>query len=245
MTLKNTYRKICILIVLTLILCGCATSCIRQDDAPPFVPPDVESKKYPTIIIDAGHGGEDGGAVGKNGVYEKDLNLKIALELKAMLDAKGIPTRLTRTDDTLLYDRNVDYQGRKKALDMAARLAIVEEYENAVFVSIHMNSFPQSQYSGIQVYYSENNSKSLTLARLLQSFSVTNLQPDNTRKVKPSSGSIYLLEKIEHPAVLIECGFLSNDEECRLLCTDEYRSRLCMTLCSALINYFDSCGNSS
>ncbi len=238
-------RKILRFIVFSVIFALLACSCEKSEAPPMFTPPDVQKKAYPTVIIDAGHGGEDGGAVGKNGVYEKELNLKIALELKAMLEALGVPTRLTRTDDTLLYDRNADYQGHKKALDMAARLAIAKEYENAIFVSIHMNSFPQSQYNGLQVYYSENNESSLVLARLLQSLAVKNIQPSNTRKVKPSSGNIYLLEKIQHPAVLIECGFLSNDEECRLLCSDEYRSRLSMTLCSAIMNYFEACGNSS
>ncbi|MBE6576792.1 MAG: hypothetical protein E7653_01475 [Ruminococcaceae bacterium] len=238
---KKFFYSVAFLLLFSVLI----SSCAKRQDPPIFIPPDVTKKNYPTVIIDAGHGGEDGGAVGTNGIYEKELNLMIASELRDLLEAKGIPTRLTRTEDILLYDRNTDYQGRKKALDMAARLAIAQEYENAIFVSIHMNSFPQEKYSGLQVYYSENDACSRSLAELIQSLTVKNIQPSNTRKIKPSSGNIYLLEKISHPAVLIECGFLSNRQECALLCSEEYRARLCMTLCSSIINYFETYGNCS
>lgn len=198
---------------------------------------------YPVVIIDAGHGGEDSGAIGRNGVLEKDLNLKIALELNTLLTSAGIETRLTRTEDILLYDKNSDYEGHKKKLDMTERLRIVQEYENAVFISIHMNSFPQERYSGLQVYYSQNSPLSIDLAQTVQELTKKNLQPDNDRKIKCSGEDIYLLHKITHPAILIECGFLSNASECQSLCSDEYRSRLCMTLYCAILNYFE--GNTS
>ena len=206
-------------------------------------PPDTEQSNYPTVIIDAGHGGEDGGAIGVGGALEKDINLKIALELEQLLRASGISTRLTRSEDILLYDRNSDYQGHKKEQDMAARLAIVKEYESAIFVSIHMNSFPQSKYRGLQVYYSENCSLSRELAQIIQSTATKNLQPENTRKIKPSGDNIYLLKQITHPCVLIECGFLSNPEECALLCSENYRQRLSLSIYSAIMNYFDSLEN--
>lgn len=239
---------ICISIILASAVLICALYPlirISAKDPPSFEPPDVTQKRYPTVIIDAGHGGEDGGAVGVNGILEKDLNLSIALALYEMLCSRGIPARLTRTDDTLLYDRDTNYQGHKKALDMVARLAISEEYESAIFVSIHMNSFTQSKYSGLQVYYSENDARSHALAELIQSLAVTNLQPENNRKTKPSDGNIYLLDKISHPAVLVECGFLSNNEECTLLCTSEYQNRLVLTLFSSILKYFEACANIS
>ncbi len=201
-----------------------------------------EASKYqnhPTVIIDAGHGGEDGGAIGVNGTLEKDINLAIALELEEMLRAAGIKTRLTRDTDTLLYDRNSDYHGHKKSQDMAARLAIAEEYERAVFISIHMNSFPQSKYKGLQVYYSPNSPLSAELAQMVQDIVATNLQPTNTRKIKQSDSNIYLLDKIQHPAILVECGFLSNPEECALLGDKQYRSKLCLVIYSAIVDYFD------
>lgn len=204
--------------------------------------PQTESKyaNAPTVIIDAGHGGEDGGAIGVNGVYEKDLNLEIALELEQMLSAMGINVRLTRDSDILLYDVNSDYEGHKKEQDFAARVAIAEEYGNAIFISIHMNSFSQSQYSGLQVYYSENSPFSVSLAQTVQELVAANLQPGNTRQIKPSNSNIYLLEKITHPAILVECGFISNVAECENLCSEEYRSRLCLVLCSAIAGYIDS-----
>ena len=200
----------------------------------------TESLNAPTVIIDAGHGGEDGGAVGIDGTLEKDLNLSIALELEEILRSQGIKTRLTRDTDILLYDKNSDYQGHKKIQDAAARIAIAEEYKNAVFVSIHMNSFSQSKYSGLQVYYSENSPSSSALAEAVQTLVSQNLQPNNKRKIKPSEGNIYILKKVTLPAILVECGFLSNPEECKALNSPEYRSRLCMILYTAISQYLQN-----
>ena len=205
--------------------------------------PEATEPKFkfaPVVIIDAGHGGEDGGAVGINGVYEKDLNLSIASELEEMLSSAGIKTRLTRDTDILLYDKSSDYHGHKKSQDAAARIAIANEYEDAIFISIHMNSFPQSKYSGLQVYYSENSPLSATLAQQVQSAVAKNLQPENTRSIKPCGGNIFILEKIEHPTILIECGFLTNPQECEALSTAEYRSRLCTVIFFALTEYLEN-----
>ena len=195
------------------------------------------SQAYPTVIIDAGHGGEDGGAIGKNGVYEKDLNLIIANELQDMLRASGIEVVMTREDDTMLYDRNVDFKGRKKLLDLAARLKTSESYENAVFISIHMNSFPQEKYNGIQVYYSVNDTRSKYLAEKIQSTVCNTIQKKNSRSVKAAGSNIYLLDRIKSPAVLIECGFISNYEECELLCTEEYRQKLTFSIFCGIMSY--------
>lgn len=199
----------------------------------------------PTVIIDAGHGGEDGGAVGADGSYEKDINLAIALELEELLRSAGISTRLTRDTDTLLYDKASNYQGHKKIQDAEARLAVASEYDNAIFVSIHVNSFPQSKYNGLQVYYSENSPLSAVLAEKIQSLTVLNLQPDNTRKIKAAGDNIYIMKKLTHPAVLVECGFISNPEECKLLGTAEYRSRLCAVLFAAISDYLENTANKS
>jgi N-acetylmuramoyl-L-alanine amidase len=182
--------------------------------------------KYPIIIIDAGHGGEDGGAIGKDNILEKDINLQIAKMLDEMLRSAGYRTIMTRNDDRMLYDRNVDYKGRKKRLDLEARLNIAESQENAIFISIHMNAFPDSQYHGLQVYYSANHPSSVILAEQIQADSKSQLLPDNERKTKPSNGTSYLLDNIDHPSVLIECGFLSNEKECKKLSTTEYQLQL-------------------
>ncbi len=194
-------------------------------------------KKYPTVIIDAGHGGEDGGAIGKNGIYEKELNLAIASDLAAMLRVDGINVIMTRETDILLYDRNADYKGRKKQLDLAARVKIAEETEDCIFVSIHMNSFPQEKYSGLQVYYSENEPTSKLLAESIQASVCEYIQKENTRNVKKASSNIFLLDRIRKPAVLIECGFLSNPQECELLTSEEYRQKLTLAIFGGITEY--------
>ena len=211
---------------------------IAHDSTPPVY--EEEGSSRPVIIIDAGHGGEDGGASGEGNVLEKDINLKIALALDEMLRSVGYETVMTRTDDRLLYDRNVDYKGRKKQLDLAARLAIAQGYEQAIFVSIHMNAFPQSQYRGLQVYYSENHPDSVQLAQQIQADSRSFLMPDNHRKIKSSNGTSYLLDHITHPSVLVECGFLSNPEEGRLLATEEYQRKLATILFGAISDFYEN-----
>ena len=122
---------------------------------------------------------------------------------------------------------------KQKVLDLAARKRIVEENENAIFVSIHMNSFPDARYSGLTVYYSENTPESFEIAEYLRKDVVTLLQPNNNRVLKPG-GNIYLLKRAACPAILVECGFVSNPEECALLSTEEYRQRLSFVIYSSL-----------
>ena len=195
------------------------------------------SVSYPTIIIDAGHGGEDGGAIGKNGAYEKDINLEIAKKLKKRLDEKGIPCVLTRSTDILLYDRNADFEGKKKKLDLLARKEFAEKYGNAIFISIHQHSYPKEQYSGFQVYYSPNNDTSVLIANLLEK-SVSKALPDTRcRPSKIGTSSIYLLDKLQCPAILVECGFISNQTECIRLCNEEYQNRLCDAIVAGIIDF--------
>ncbi len=195
------------------------------------------------FVIDAGHGGEDGGAVGYvNGIPqpEKDINLKIAQALAQALEDAGATVVMTRTEDTLLYDRNSDYEGRKKALDMAARLAVVEAAQatgdTVLFISIHQNTFPQARYRGLQVYYSANHDESAALAGIIQETAREQLAPDNDRKTKVGD-AIYLLKQLQCPAVLVECGFLSNPEECAALATEEYQNRVAYAVFCALREY--------
>ena len=191
------------------------------------------------VVIDAGHGGEDGGAVGINGCYEKNINLQIAKKLQTFLSGMGIKSILTRDTDILLYNRNENYEGRKKHLDMLARLKITNSYENVIFVSIHQNAFPQEKYSGFQIYYSQNNEASLALAKTVEEDIKKYLQPDNNRKAKMSAGSIYLLDNLTCPSVLLECGFLSNGEECALLCSEEYQNDLCAVIANSIERFLN------
>ncbi len=186
------------------------------------------------VVLDAGHGGEDGGASSQSGLLEKDLNLELTLILRDMLMANGIEVVLTRETDTLLYDRNVDYQGRKKALDFAERKRIAEECSDAVFVSIHMNTYPRPDCHGLQVWYSPNHPDSRVLAHGLQDSVRSLLQPDNTRDVKAAGSNIYLLHHLTMPAVLVECGFLSNPAEAERLSDTDYQKQLAFSLFLAI-----------
>ena len=193
--------------------------------------------KYAKVIIDAGHGGEDGGASSKAGLVEKDVNLSIAKMLADMLKINGVDVIMTREDDRLLYDRNCDFKGRKKKLDLAARKAIADSNPDAIFISIHMNSYPDAIYSGLQVWYSPQAKGSEALAELIQTRCRESLQKNNTRKIKAATSSIYLLDGATIPSVLIECGFLSNAEEAERFESDEYRKRVAFTIYCAVMDY--------
>lgn len=192
-----------------------------------------------TVVIDPGHGGRDGGATALSNVPEKELNLNIALYLRDMLKCAGINVVLTRDEDIMLEH---DGAGSKKSGDLIARREIAQSVENAIFVSIHMNSFPIEKYRGLQVYYSQNNTLSESLAAHIQSCIKNGLQRDNDRKIKPAGDNIFLLDQLDCPAVLIECGFLSNASEASMLCDTEYQRILAFYICSALIEFISESG---
>jgi len=190
-----------------------------------------EAPPIACVVIDAGHGGEDGGTASAAGVLEKDLNLSVAFALRDLFEAAGVPVVMTRTEDKLLYDRNLDFQGRKKVLDLAARRLVAEKTAAeagqqgggvCLFISIHMNAFPQPQYSGMQVWYGTGHPLSAEVAGRIQSASAA-IMPDNHRKIKAAGSNIYLLDRIQTPAVLVECGFLSNPAEAERLSRESYR----------------------
>jgi len=187
-----------------------------------------------TVVIDPGHGGRDGGAVGNDGTLEKDLNLAVALKLKAILESADVRVVMTRETDVELASPDSPH---KKADDLKARLNLAENQKKAIFVSIHMNNFPIQKYSGFQVYYSENSKQSLTLAQTVQDGAQSALGNTMDRKVKPAGDSIYLLAHLEIPAVLVECGFLSNEEERELLKSDAYQKKLALSLSASLLTY--------
>ena len=142
------------------------------------------SPSPPVILIDAGHGGEDGGAFSADGVLEKDLNLAMSRDVAALCLIFGIPYEMTRDEDVLLYDRYGElesYEGRKKSLDLKNRLRMAEELDTVLFLSIHMNKFPSEGVKGFQVYYSDNAADSRPLAESVQSFVKSHVQPYNER----------------------------------------------------------------
>ena len=210
--------------------------------APKALPVSSSESIPVTVVLDPGHGGEDGGACTYGGLAEKELNLLIAKEVYQMLSAVGIRAVMTRTEDVLLYDPNADHEGRKKSMDLAARLKIARETPNAILVSIHMNAFPESKYGGLQVYYSTEAEGSRILAETVQGDNKTYLSPDNERLVKAAGKNIYLLDRFEGTGILVECGFLSNPEDRERLNSPEYRHRLSALLFCSILKYLSGGG---
>ncbi len=200
----------------------------------------TSAEHVPVVILDAGHGGEDCGTIGINGVYEKDLNLSMTTLLAAQLRASGVQVVETRTGDYLLYDPATVTPGHKKAEDLAGRAAFAEQYPDALFVSIHMNSFPSEKYSGLQVWYQNASVSGGQLATAIQNTVREQLQPNNHRVVKPSNGSMYLLDHVPCTSVLIECGFLTNRDECEKLSGKEYQKELSFVLFCVIMNYINT-----
>ena len=191
----------------------------------------------PLIILDAGHGGEDGGAVAADGTMEKDINLSITLKLNALLCSLGFRTLLTRSDDTLHYDASAGSMREKKIADLHYRLSCTEQTPDCVLLSIHQNRYTDPKYDGAQMFYSTNHPYSEFLAQCLQDAFVAKLQPENTRKIKPCGTEIFLLYQADIPAVMAECGFLSNVTECDNLKDETYQQQIAVCIVNGLLHF--------
>ena len=194
-------------------------------------------EKKGTVVLDAGHGGEDGGAVGVNGELEKNINLAIALELEKYLKQNNFEVVMIRTGDYSVGDQSLSTVAERKRSDTKARLRTIEETGDCIFLSIHQNHFSQSKYDGAQVFYSENREESAALAETIRENIVSTLQPDNHRENKPAGDGIYLLHNCQVPAVLVECGFLSNPAEAEKLNQESYQKAMASAIYNGLIDY--------
>ncbi|MGI6255599.1 MAG: N-acetylmuramoyl-L-alanine amidase [Acutalibacter sp.] len=197
-------------------------------------------EKRPTIVVDAGHGGEDGGAVGVGGVVEKNVNLAIALALAEDLKAANFPVVLVRDGDVSVGDQSLSTIAERKRSDTLNRVRLVEETGDCILISIHQNHFSQSQYSGAQMFYSPNNEESSLLAESIRQSVVSSLQPENTRQNKEAGEEIYLLTHCQVPAVLVECGFLSNPEEAALLEQESYQKDMAAAIYNGLMAFLEA-----
>ena len=191
------------------------------------------------IVIDAGHGGEDGGAVSCSGKIESYFNLQIALRMNDLLHLLGYDTVMIRSTDTSVYTAGATIS-QKKVSDLKQRVRIVNRTNNALLLSIHQNTFPEEKYSGAQVFYAKTPG-SEELAKRLQDDLVSTLNPGSSRKAKQGSG-IYLLDKIGTTGVLVECGFLSNQQEEAKLQMPDYQKKLCCVISSGLVRFLASDG---
>ncbi|MCI9553533.1 MAG: N-acetylmuramoyl-L-alanine amidase, partial [Acutalibacter sp.] len=201
--------------------------------------------KKGTIVVDAGHGGEDGGAVAVNGVLEKDINLAIALELEKDLKQNNFEVIMVRNSDVSVGDSSLGTVSERKRSDTRARLRLVEETGECILISIHQNHFSEEKYSGAQVFYSANREESASLAESIRQNIVGSLQPDNKRENKQAGSNIYLMNNCQVPAVLVECGFLSNYAETEKLCTESYQKDMAAAIYNGLIDYLQENMNES
>ena len=193
--------------------------------------------KSTCVIIDAGHGGVDGGAVSCTGVYESHLNLQIALKLEDLMHLLGIRTVMIRDTDRSVYTEG-NTIAAKKVSDIKERTRIVNSTPNALLVSIHQNNFPDPRYNGTQIFYN-GQQQSKELAKQLQSTFRSTLSPNNRRQAKKSS-RVYLMEHINCTAVLVECGFLSNPQEEAKLRESTYQAGICCVIASGISQYLNT-----
>ncbi len=196
----------------------------------------VMDRQY-CVVIDPGHGGEDGGAVSRSGIPESAFNLEISLRLNDLMNLLGYDTKMLRTSDISIYTKG-ETLSQKKISDLKERVKLVNETDNAVLLSIHQNFYPDERYSGAQVFYPKTEG-SKQLAKQLQVAFSSILNQNSNRLAKPSSG-VYLMEHIQCPGVLIECGFLSNTSEEEKLKNPEYQKKLCAVIAVATCQYLSN-----
>lgn len=206
-------------------LCCCLLSCTLLFHGCAIKPANTLPQEY--VLIDAGHGGFDGGAVATDGSCEKDYNLSISLILRDILKVCGISVVMTRETDTALAP--------KKSEDMRQRLALYEGAQSVI--SIHQNQFPIPRYNGTQTFYSSQNVKSKALAEAIQSAVTQHIQPDNHRPVKAVENGVFLFNNTTASAALVECGFLSNETELQKLKTPEYQQQLSFAITLGYFTY--------
>lgn len=222
-----------LVILIAALIISCVDPIVNSilADVKPAVKTEFVKK---TIIIDPGHGGADPGALGVNGSLEKELNLELALTLRDLFVMCGFDVIMTRDDDRMLTTGD---SGSKKAQDLSARLSVARDHPDAIFVSIHMNKFPDASVHGAQVYYSKNHPSSKYLAEEIRKYVAASVQPSNKRQIKEATSAIFILDRIENPSVLVECGFVSNSMEEALLRDREYRTALATAICGAVVGF--------
>ena len=198
---------------------------------------DASSKKsYPTIVLDAGHGGLDPGKVGVNDVLEKDINLAIVKKLQALLEEEGFTIHLTRESDKILAPAN---SKSPKKDDMIKRIELVTELNPFFTVSIHQNSFTDPSVNGPQVFYYKDSEESATMAQVLQDVLNVQLNPEKKRAPQANT-NYYLLTRTPTPTVIVECGFLSNPTEADLLTQESYQDRVAKAIFLGILSYYES-----
>lgn len=219
-------------LIMTIILIAAAI--LLSQNTTYLVSNSKTEVKNPRIVIDAGHGGNDPGKIGVSGEKEKDINLAIAKKLEKLLKKADVEVIMTRNKDVGLYNPN---SSNKKVDDMRKRCQLIDESEAHFTVSIHQNSYHQGAIRGSQVFYYEHSDEGERIAKLLQTKLVSKLDKKNKRKAK-ANDSYYLLRKTKNPTIIVECGFLSNPEEAKLLSDEDYQNQIARAICEGILEFF-------
>lgn len=230
----NLFKRFLPQLVIIFVLCVLSGVGIVREN---IVSTAAHANNVPKIIIDAGHGGFDGGAVAQDGTNEKDINLQIATRVYEHLTLQGFDVLMTRTTDSgTENDPDATIRQRKKS-DLQNRLKMMEENPDAIYVSIHLNKFTTSAANGAQVFYTKKFQEARVLGDCIQQSIVYYLQPENSRVIKQGTDSTYLLKNAAVPTVIVECGFLSNKSELTRLKTKEYQSQLAFSVAMGICDY--------
>ena len=228
----SPYKYVILVVVGLLLLASIGRSLHSIIEATPTM---ASLHTLPTIVIDPGHGGVDGGAVGVDGIVEKNINLNISLAMRDLFVVNGFDVVMTRETDISIHDEGIKGTRKQKTSDLHNRLAIAHEHPDTIFISIHQNKFGDSRSHGTQIFFGPNAPESEALAQITQERFRTFLQPENTRQKKKAGKNLFLMYTAKCPAILIECGFLSNAQEAALLSQTEYQYKVAFTaLCSVL-----------
>ena len=188
------------------------------------------------LVIDAGHGGEDGGATSPTGLIESGVNLDIAKRLESLAGFFGIKTAMTRESETIKYPASAKTVRERKAFDQKSRIALINSFENAVLISIHQNKYTDPRSRGSQVFFSSTQG-SLDFAEITQCRLAEALYPENRRLATRISDSIFIMKRALCPAILVECAFLSNAQETALLQTIAFKQKISMALLASYLEF--------
>ena len=195
-----------------------------------------------TIVLDCGHGGPDGGAVAKDGTAEKDINLALGFALREILVQNGFRVVMTREGDYFICDDHTASLREQNVSDLHNRLKIAESYPNSIFISLHMNNFYDAKYFGSQLFYSPNHTNSKVLAESIRGRLIENVQQGNDRPLKVMDSSVYIIHKATMPALLLECGFMSNIPELEKFKTSDYRHKFAFDVFLGINDYLKQTG---